>query len=123
MPQFFIDRPVFAWVLAILITLGGGLALTQLPAEAYPEIAPPQVAVTTTYPGASVAWSFTKAVSIPENIISFGKARLAYGESGQQQIVTHTVDDARNPLRTQMDFCHQLFGKHFLIRHSDARQS
>jgi len=55
MPQFFIDRPVFAWVLAILITLGGALALTRLPAEAYPEIAPPQVAVTTTYPGASAA--------------------------------------------------------------------
>ena len=43
MPQFFIDRPVFAWVLAILITLGGALALTRLPAEAYPEIAPPQI--------------------------------------------------------------------------------
>src|SRR5260370_4527506 len=55
MPQFFIDRPVFAWVLAILITLGGVLALTRLPAEAYPEIAPPQVAVTTTSPGASAA--------------------------------------------------------------------
>jgi len=55
MPQFFIDRPVFAWVLAILITLGGVLALTRLPAEAYPEIAPPQVAVSTTYPGASAA--------------------------------------------------------------------
>jgi multidrug efflux pump len=55
MPQFFIDRPVFAWVLAILITLGGVLALVRLPAEAYPEIAPPQVAVTTTYPGASAA--------------------------------------------------------------------
>ncbi|HEV3285687.1 MAG TPA: efflux RND transporter permease subunit, partial [Steroidobacteraceae bacterium] len=55
MPQFFIDRPVFAWVLAILITLGGVLALTRLPAEAYPAIAPPQVAVTATYPGASAA--------------------------------------------------------------------
>src|SRR2546430_14576971 len=55
MPQFFIDRPVFAWVLAILITLGGLLALTRLPPEAYPQIAPPQVAVTTTYPGASAA--------------------------------------------------------------------
>src|SRR5947207_7371389 len=55
MPQFFMDRPVFAWLLAILITLGGLLALTRLPSEAYPQIAPPQVAVTTTYPGASAA--------------------------------------------------------------------
>ena len=55
MPQFFIDRPVFAWVLAILIALGGTLALLRLPSEAYPAIAPPQVAITTTYPGASAA--------------------------------------------------------------------
>src|ERR1700751_4988197 len=55
MPQFFIDRPVFAWVLAILIALGGTLALLRLPSEAYPAIAPPQVSVSTTYPGASAA--------------------------------------------------------------------
>src|SRR2546421_701261 len=42
MPQFFIDRPIFAWVLAILITLGGIVAIARLPAEAYPAIAPPQ---------------------------------------------------------------------------------
>src|SRR6267154_3041227 len=55
MPQFFIDRPVFAWVLAILIAIAGLIALTRLSAEAYPEIAPPQIAVTTTFPGASAA--------------------------------------------------------------------
>ena len=53
MPQFFIDRPVFAWVLAILITLGGTLAIFNLPIEAYPEIAPPSVQVRATYPGAN----------------------------------------------------------------------
>lgn len=45
-----------------------------------------------TYPGASVAWSFTKAVNIPEDILSFGKARLAYGESGQQPALYQTQD-------------------------------
>src|SRR6266702_6958550 len=55
MPQFFIDRPIFAWVLAILITLGGVIATTQLPTEAYPPIAPPQVNVSATYPGADAA--------------------------------------------------------------------
>ena len=55
MPQFFIDRPVFAWVLAILIMLAGALAIVNLPAEAYPEIAPPQVNVSTFYPGADAA--------------------------------------------------------------------
>jgi multidrug efflux pump len=55
MPQFFIDRPVFAWVLAILITLGGTIAVLQLPSEAYPAIAPPQVIVSTSYPGADAS--------------------------------------------------------------------
>ncbi|KAJ0335312.1 hypothetical protein COL154_014431, partial [Colletotrichum chrysophilum] len=53
MPQFFIDRPVFAWVLAILITLGGTLAILNLPIEAYPAIAPPSVQVRANYPGAN----------------------------------------------------------------------
>jgi len=65
MPQFFIDRPVFAWVLAILITLGGVLALTRLPTEAYPQIAPPQVSVSATYPGASAEVSSLAVVSVP----------------------------------------------------------
>ena len=52
MPQFFIDRPVFAWVLAILITLGGALTVFNLPVESYPSIAPPQININTTYPGA-----------------------------------------------------------------------
>jgi multidrug efflux pump len=53
MADFFIERPVFAWVLAILITVGGLLCVFQLPTAAYPEIAPPQITVSTTYPGAS----------------------------------------------------------------------
>ncbi len=53
MSQFFIDRPVFAWVIAILITLGGVLAIARLPAESYPSIAPPQLTIQARYPGAS----------------------------------------------------------------------
>jgi len=53
MADFFIDRPVFAWVIAILITVAGILCVFNLPTEAYPEIAPPQITVSTTYPGAS----------------------------------------------------------------------
>jgi len=52
MSSFFIDRPIFAWVIAILITLGGVLAITTLGVESYPPIAPPQVVVGATYPGA-----------------------------------------------------------------------
>src|SRR6187549_810760 len=53
MPQFFIDRPVFAWVIAIIITLGGVFAIRSLPAEAYPDVAPPQVSISASYPGAN----------------------------------------------------------------------
>ncbi|MEP7185250.1 MAG: multidrug efflux RND transporter permease subunit [Rhodanobacter sp.] len=53
MPSFFIDRPIFAWVLAILISLGGVLAILNLGVESYPTIAPPSVTVSATYPGAS----------------------------------------------------------------------
>src|SRR5574337_218666 len=53
MPNFFIDRPVFAWVIAILISLGGVLAILNLGVESYPNIAPPSVTVSATYPGAS----------------------------------------------------------------------
>ncbi|MEJ0008548.1 MAG: efflux RND transporter permease subunit [Steroidobacteraceae bacterium] len=45
MARFFIDHPVFAWVIAILITLAGILSISRLPIEAYPDIAPPQVQV------------------------------------------------------------------------------
>jgi multidrug efflux pump len=53
MPHFFIDRPIFAWVIAILITLGGTAAIFNLPVSAYPPIAPPQISITASYPGAS----------------------------------------------------------------------
>jgi multidrug efflux pump len=53
MARFFIDRPIFAWVVAILIMLLGGISITQLPVAQYPSIAPPSVSVTATYAGAS----------------------------------------------------------------------
>ena len=53
MANFFIDRPIFAWVLAILLCLTGTLAILSLPVEQYPELAPPNVRITANYPGAS----------------------------------------------------------------------
>ena len=53
MARFFIDRPIFAWVIAIIIMLAGGLAITQLPVSMYPDIAPPSVTISASYPGAS----------------------------------------------------------------------
>ncbi len=53
MPRFFINRPIFAWVIAIMIMLVGLLAIKTLPVSQYPPIAPPQITINATYPGAS----------------------------------------------------------------------
>lgn len=53
MSRFFIDRPIFAWVLAIVVMLAGILAIQSLPIAQYPSIAPPAISITATYPGAS----------------------------------------------------------------------
>ena len=53
MARFFIDRPVFAWVIAILIMMAGGISIFRLPVEQYPRIAPPVVTITAKYSGAS----------------------------------------------------------------------
>jgi len=53
MARFFIDRPIFAWVIAIITMLAGSLAITQLPISRYPTIAPPTVTISASYPGAS----------------------------------------------------------------------
>jgi multidrug efflux pump len=53
MPSFFIDRPIFAWVVAIFIMLAGVIAIPLLPVSQYPKVAPPQISVTANYPGAS----------------------------------------------------------------------
>jgi len=100
MPQFFIDRPVFAWVLAILIMLGGVIALTRLPAEAYPAIAPPQVSVSATYPGASAATVESTVTQVIEqqltgidNLLYFTSQSASDGSS----TITLTFDSGTNP--------------------------
>jgi len=100
MPQFFIDRPVFAWVLAILITLGGVLALTRLPTEAYPAIAPPQVSVSATYPGASAGTVETTVTQIIEqqltgidNLLYFTSQSASDGSAS----ITLTFESGTNP--------------------------
>src|SRR5471030_2487592 len=53
MSRFFIDRPIFAWVVAIVIMLGGVLSILGLPIAQYPSIAPPSISIAGSYPGAS----------------------------------------------------------------------
>ena len=79
MARYFIDRPVFAWVIAIVIMLTGALALRTLPVAQYPSIAPPAIAISVTYPGASAATVQSSVVQVIEqqmngidNLIYFG---------------------------------------------------
>jgi multidrug efflux pump len=65
-PRFFIDRPIFSWVIALAIILAGGLALLSLPIEQYPSIAPPSLAISVTYPGADAATLATNVTQVME---------------------------------------------------------
>lgn len=83
MARFFIDRPVFAWVIAIFITLAGIISITQMPVSQYPNIAPPQVTVTATYPGATAKTVEDSVISIIEQEMN-GATGLQYMESQSQ---------------------------------------
>ncbi|MFC5476130.1 efflux RND transporter permease subunit [Paraherbaspirillum soli] len=83
MGKFFIDRPVFAWVLAIFILLGGGLAITQLPVAQYPSIAPPTIVINANYPGATAQTLDDSVTSLIEQEMN-GADGLQYIESQSQ---------------------------------------
>lgn len=67
MPQFFIDRPIFAWVVALFILLAGILAIPNMPVSQYPDVAPPAITITATYPGASAKEVADSVTSIIED--------------------------------------------------------
>ena len=88
MAPFFINRPIFAWVLAIVITLAGGLSIVTLPLEQYPNIAPPSVTISATYTGASaetVENSVTQVIEQQlkgiDNLLYMGSTSDASGQS------------------------------------------
>src|SRR5690606_11916457 len=70
MARFFIDRPIFAWVIAIIMMLAGGLALTQLPISRYPTIAPPTITINASYPGASAQAAENSVTQIIEQAMT-----------------------------------------------------
>ncbi|HLS67886.1 MAG TPA: efflux RND transporter permease subunit, partial [Kiloniellales bacterium] len=80
MPQFFIGRPIFAWVVAIFIMLAGIIALPFLPVAQYPNVAPPQISINTTYPGATPEEIY-QAVTRPIEEELNGVEGLLYFES------------------------------------------
>ncbi len=81
--KFFIDRPIFAWVIAIVILLSGVLALRGLPVSSYPAVAPPALSITLTYPGASAQAVEETAVSLVELELN-GIDHLLYMESSSE---------------------------------------
>src|SRR5690349_4401685 len=98
--RFFIDRPVFAWVLAIVIMLTGGIAAMQLPVEQYPTIAPPAVVVRAVYPGAdaqtvqnSVTQVIEQQLTGLDNLLYFSSASNADGTA----VITATFAPGTKP--------------------------
>ncbi len=81
--KFFIDRPIFAWVIALIILLGGALALRSLPVSSYPAVAPPALAINVSYPGASAQVVEETVVSMIEQEMN-GIEHLIYMESASE---------------------------------------
>ncbi|HAI93602.1 MAG TPA: hydrophobe/amphiphile efflux-1 family RND transporter [Xanthomonadaceae bacterium] len=100
MPKFFIDHPVFAWVVAILISLSGVIAILNLGVESYPSIAPPQVTVTATYPGASANTAEKSVTQVIEQQLT-GIDHLLYFNSSSASngrvSITLTFETGTNP--------------------------
>jgi multidrug efflux pump subunit AcrB len=91
----FVDRPRFAVVIAIMITLAGLIALTRIPLAQFPDIVPPQVSVTTTYPGASAAVvEATVAQPLEAQIIGADKMIYMKSNSGNDGSYSLTVSFA-----------------------------
>jgi len=90
MAKFFIDRPIFAIVIAILVMLAGGLSIISMPIEQYPTIAPPSIQITATYPGASAQTVENTVVQVIEQQMS-GLNNLLYLSSNSDDSGTATT--------------------------------
>ena len=100
MAAFFIDRPVFAWVIAIIIMLAGALAIVQLPIAQYPDVAPPAVDIVAEYPGASAQAVEDAVVQVIEQSIT-GVDRVQYmsstSDASGRGLVTITFEAGTDP--------------------------
>ena len=110
MPQFFIERPVFAWVVALFILLAGALAIPQLPVAQYPNVAPPKVEIQASYPGASAQTVDDSVVSLIEEELN-GAHHLLYFESKSSlgsATITATFKPGTDPDLAQVDVQNRL---------------
>ena len=111
MSRFFIDRPIFAWVIAIIVMLAGVLAITGLPIAQYPSIAPPAISITSIYPGAD-ANTVTSTVTQPIEQQMKGLDHLEYlastGDGSGTSTITLTFAQGTNPDTAQVQVQNKL---------------
>ncbi|MEA9770190.1 efflux RND transporter permease subunit [Xanthomonas campestris pv. raphani] len=111
MARFFIDRPIFAWVLAIIVMLAGILSIATLPIAQYPSIAPPAVAITANYPGASAQTLEDTVTQVIEQKMK-GLDNLSYmastSESSGAVTITLTFENGTDPDTAQVQVQNKL---------------
>lgn len=110
MSRFFLDRPNFAWVLAIFIVLAGGLAIPSLPVSQFPDVVPPQISVWSTYPGAPANVVADSVTNVIEEELNGAKGMLYFESSSETGIsqITVTFDTGTNPDMAQVDVQNRL---------------
>jgi multidrug efflux pump len=111
MAKFFIDRPIFAWVIALFMIVLGAVSITQLPISQYPAVAPPAVVVTVAYPGASAQVLEDSVISVIERELN-GSVGMIYMESVSQADGTGTItasfEPGTNPELAQVEIQNRL---------------
>ncbi|MGE8397761.1 MAG: efflux RND transporter permease subunit, partial [Comamonas sp.] len=111
MAKFFIERPIFAWVVALFIMVVGAVAITQLPIAQYPPVAPPAIVVSAVYPGASAQTLEDSVLSVIEREMN-GATGLLYMESVAQSngtgSVTISFEQGTDPELAQVDVQNRL---------------
>ncbi|QAX83804.1 hydrophobe/amphiphile efflux-1 family RND transporter [Pseudomonas sp. DTU12.3] len=111
MSKFFIDRPIFAWVIALVIMLVGALSILKLPINQYPSIAPPAIAISVTYPGASAQTVQDTVVQVIEQQLN-GIDNLRYvsseSNSDGSMTITATFEQGTNSDTAQVQVQNKL---------------
>ena len=111
MAKFFIERPIFAWVVALFIMVLGAVSITQLPISQYPTVAPPTIVVTVAYPGASAQTLEDSVLAVIEREMN-GAPGLAYMEAVSQANGTGTLtlsfEPGTNPDLAQVEVQNRL---------------
>jgi multidrug efflux pump len=111
MAQFFINRPIFAWVIALFIMVGGGVAVTQLPVAQFPSVAPPSIVLTAFYPGASAQTLEDSVLAVIEREMN-GSPGLIYSEAVAQAdgsgSITLSFEPGTSPDLAQVDVQNRL---------------